>query len=65
MKKLSPSLTWRRQDTNVRTNGRRSRATVSWTPVCASQVQGLARGGGRRALEDGWAGWGEGVAGSC
>lgn len=45
MKKPSPSLTWRHQDTSVRTNGTRLQATVSWalglTPVCASCAQGL------------------------
>lgn len=45
MKKLSPSLTWRHQDTSTRTNGKRPRATVSWVlgwpSVCASQTRGL------------------------
>lgn len=45
MKKLSPLLTWKHQDTSVRTNGKRSQATVSWmlswTSVCANRAWGL------------------------
>lgn len=41
MKKPSPSLTWKHQDTSVRTNGKRSRAVVSWAPVepCVYQLR--------------------------
>lgn len=38
MKKPSPSLTWRHQDTSVRTNGKRSRAAVSWVLAGALYV---------------------------
>lgn len=41
MRKPFPSLTWKHQDTSVRTNGKRSRATVSWAPAesCACQLR--------------------------
>lgn len=49
-KKPSPSLTWRRQDTSTKTNGKRSPATVPWHragAVCVpAEHRAWVRGGG-------------------